>query len=256
MPSISKETGPRRPGPRGGRRRAGRGPRRGAAGRSRRSPPRGRGPRPCRACVEPLDRRAHADRLGDRRGARLEAGRDVGVGRALAGDLADHRAAAEEGRHRPQQVEPAPERPDPGRRVELVAGDRVEVDAERGDVERHLRRRLGAVGDDDRAGVVGHRADLGERVLGAEDVGDVGDREELRAAFEQPAQRVQIEQAVVVDRRPVDLRPDPLGQLLPGHDVRVVLHLGQQRCGRRRRRWRRPRPGRRGSSPRSRCGRR
>ena len=32
---------------------------------------------------------------------------------------------------------------------------------------------------------------------------------------------------VVVDRRPVDLRADPLGQLLPGHEVRVVLHLGE-----------------------------
>ncbi len=109
-----------------------------------------------------------------------------------------------------------------------MAGDRVEVDAELGDVDRHLRRRLGAVGEDQRAGLVGQARDLGQRVLGAEHVGDVGDRDQLRPALEQRREGLHVEQPVVVDRRPVDLRPDPLGELLPGDDVGVVLHLGQE----------------------------
>ena len=40
-------------------------------------------------------------------------------------------------------------------------------------------------------------------------------------------ERVQVEQALVVDRHPVDLGARLLGQLLPGDDVRVVLHLGE-----------------------------
>jgi len=51
-----------------------------------------------------------------------------------------------------------------------VAGDRVEVNAQLGDVERELRRRLGAVGKHEGAGVVRQPRDLGHRVLGPEDV--------------------------------------------------------------------------------------
>ena len=48
------------------------------------------------------------------------------------------------------------------------------------------------------------------------------------AALEQRRVGVHVEQArLAIDRHPVDLRPDPLGQLLPGDDVGVVLHLGE-----------------------------
>ena len=48
-----------------------------------------------------------------------------------------------------------------------------------------LRRRLGAVDEEERAGVVGEAGDLGDRVIGAEHVGDVRDGDQLRAALEQ-----------------------------------------------------------------------
>ncbi len=54
--------------------------------------------------VEPAQGRGHADRLGDRRRPRLEAGRRVGVGGPGAGHLADHRAPAKEGGHLTQQL--------------------------------------------------------------------------------------------------------------------------------------------------------
>jgi len=58
----------------------------------------------------------------------------------------------------------------------------------------------------------------------------VGDRDQLRSALEQRREGLHIQPALVVDRHPVDLGPGPLGQLLPRHQVRVVLHLGQQQA--------------------------
>ena len=55
----------------------------------------------------------------------------------------------------------------------------------------------------------------------------MGDRDELRAAGERGLELVEQQLAVVVDPDPVDLGADALGQLLPGNDVGVVLHLGQ-----------------------------
>ena len=96
-----------------------------------------------------------------------------------------------------------------------------------GHVEPGLRRRRGAVDEHQGAGVVGHRGDLGDRVLGAEDVGDVGDGDELGTTLEERREGIHVEPPLGVDRRPVDGGPGALGELLPGNDVRVVLHLGQ-----------------------------
>ena len=55
--------------------------------------------------ADPLDvgqRRAEADRLDDRRRARLEAVRRIGIGDEVLGHVADHLAAAHIGRHRRQ----------------------------------------------------------------------------------------------------------------------------------------------------------
>ena len=109
----------------------------------------------------------------------------------------------------------------------LVAGDRVEVDVERADVERQLRHRLGAVDQDQGTRRVGAGGDLGDRVEGAEHVGEVGDRDQLRAAGERTLELGVDQSAVGADADPVDLGPAALGELLPGDDVGVVLHLGQ-----------------------------
>ena len=177
--------------------------------------------------VEPSERGGEADRLCDRRRSGLEAGRRVGEGGSVLGDLADHRAAAEEGGHLAQQVEAPPEHPDAGRAVGLVAGGGVEVDPELAHVHAHLRQRLGAVDEDQRSGLVGIPGDLRDRVVGAEHVGDVGDGDELRLPGEGGLELVHEQLPVVVDPDPVDHGAGRLGELLPGHDVGVVLHVGQ-----------------------------
>src|SRR6476660_3337729 len=80
--------------------------------------------------IDPANRRPEPDRLAYRRRPALELGGQVGPGDQLLGDLADHRAAADEGRHLLEQLTPAEERADAGRAVQLVRGERIEVGAE------------------------------------------------------------------------------------------------------------------------------
>ena len=62
----------------------------------------------------------------------------------------------------------------------------------------------------------------------AQHVRDGRDGHQLRARAEQLVQRVQSQQAVVGQWGCGEHGPASLGQLLPGHEVRVVLHLGEQ----------------------------
>ncbi len=178
--------------------------------------------------VEPFDRGCEADGLGDRRRSGLESSRDAGPGDPLLGHLADHRSAPFVRSHGVEQVASPVEHADPGGPVELVAGEPVEVRSELGQVELELGRRLGPVDDHDRPDVVRQPGDLGDRVDRAEHVGYVGHGDELGPPLERRPQRFEVEAPVAVHWHPVQLRPDLLGQQVPGDDVRVVLHLGEQ----------------------------
>ena len=50
--------------------------------------------------------------------------------------------------------------------------------------------------------------------------------DELGPALEQRAESLQVEASVIGDRRPVEVRASFLRDLVPGDDVRVMLHLG------------------------------
>ena len=172
-----------------------------------------------------VDGGAEADRLGDRHGARLEARGRLGELGLVVADAGDHVPAAEERRHRLEQLAAAVQHADAGRPVGLVTGPGVEVGAERGDVDRQVRDGLRAVDQHERAGGVRELGDLGDRVDRAEHVGDVADREQLRPAREQVAERLHVEQARVGDRHVGQLRALLGAQQLPRHEVGVVLHL-------------------------------
>ena len=73
------------------------------------------------------------------------------IGRFGEGDAVDHRPAALPRRHRREQLGAAPQAADAGRAVELVAGESVEIAADRGDIDRHARHRLAAVEQQQRA---------------------------------------------------------------------------------------------------------
>ena len=86
-------------------------------------------------------RGTQADGRGHVRRARLELPRDVVPLRAAEMDLADHLPARQERRHRLEQLAARPQGARAERGEHLVAGERVEVGADRLDVNRHVRER-------------------------------------------------------------------------------------------------------------------
>ena len=122
-----------------------------------------------------------ADRLGDRWRTGFESGRSIGRGVAVGSDVGDHPAAAEERRHRIQDVLAGPKDTDAGRTEHLVTGEDEEVDVECHDVGRGVRDRLRAVDGDQGAVAVSDRREFANRVDRAQDVRHAGDREQLHA---------------------------------------------------------------------------
>ena len=175
-----------------------------------------------------VDGRAQADRAGDGRRARLEPPREIVPGRAVEPDLADDLAAAEERLQRLQHLAPAVEHADAGGSPQLVPGERVEIGAERRHVDREVWRRLGAV--EEHPGPRRLRAldDLRNRVDRAEHVRDVGERHEPGPPREEPLECLEVEGALVGHGHvPEPELPLPREED-PRHQVRVVLHLGQE----------------------------
>jgi hypothetical protein len=177
--------------------------------------------------AQPVDRRAEPDRLGDLRGTRLELPGQIGPGRLIRGNGADHVTAADERRHLLEQCPAAVKDADPCRAVGLVAGPGVEVGVDRRQVHRHLWDRLGSVDQHHGAHRVGTPDYLGDRVNGPDHVRDVHERDQLRLACEKRVERLEVDVPVVQDRYVGELRIAVLAEDLPGNDVRVVLHLGE-----------------------------
>ena len=175
-----------------------------------------------------VDRGAEPDRLRDRHGPGLELPRQVVPLRFRELDLADHLATAEERRHGLEQPAAPVECSDPGRPQHLVAREGHEIAVQLLHVDRAVRHALGRVHGEQRAGRVGGARDLGDRVHGAEHVRNVDHRDELRAPVgEQLGQRFQGQLATPGDRDEPQLDLLLLRQELPGHQVRMVLHLGE-----------------------------
>ena len=108
-----------------------------------------------------------------------------------------------------------------------MAAERVEVGAERLDVDRDVRRGLGPVDQHERARLVGeldHVADLVDR---AERVRDVRERDQLGLEAQEDLEDVEAEDAVVGDRDELEIAVALLDEELPRDEVGVVLHLGQ-----------------------------
>src|SRR5947209_5766308 len=131
--------------------------------------------------VEVVNRCAKSYLRGDGGRARLEFVGDCGVGAALEGDGANHRAAAEEGVHLLKKFRPAIEDSAARGCEHLVAGDGVEVAVQVLHVNFEVRRSLRAVNEDGHAQLVCARRDLFNRIDRAERVRDVADADQLRS---------------------------------------------------------------------------
>ena len=165
--------------------------------------------------------------LGDRRRAGLELVGELVPARAVECDRADHLAAEVERLHRLEQLTSAPQRTDAARAAQLVRREGKEVAAERLHVDVPVRRGLRGVDDHDRALLVRPGSELLDRVDRAERVRDEVVRDDLHIAARRDLfERIELQLAVVVDRDVRELRARLLRDELPGHEVRVVLELG------------------------------
>ena len=174
-----------------------------------------------------VDRRGEAGGLGEGGRPGLELVRHLVERGLLEPDRADHLAAEVEGAHLVEQLPAPPERPDSGRAADLVSRDRHEVGPERLDVDRAVRCRLRSVDDHDRALRVRPLGELLDRVDRAERVRDevVGDDLHVSLAGK-PVEGVELELALVVDRDVAEARSGAARDVLPRHEVGVVLELG------------------------------
>ena len=140
-------------------------------------------------------------------------------------DVADHLAAAEERRHRLEQLGAGPERADAGRAEHLVAG------------ERRRSRRPTPARRPARCGTAWHASTStsapaacaasasGRMSLIVPSTFDIArDREQL-GAVEQPVEVGEVEAVVGGERDPAQLDAALGGEDVPRHDVGVVLHL-------------------------------
>ena len=73
---------------------------------------------------------------------------------------------------------------------------------------------------------VGHINDLANRIDRAKSVRNVRDADELRFRPEQLREFLEDQLAAVVDRNHSQLRAAVFAEKLPGHDIRMVLHVG------------------------------
>ena len=117
----------------------------------------------------------------------------------------------------------------PGRSVHLVAGEGVEVAADGAHVDAQVRRGLRAVEQHRHAGGVRVRDELCDRIDRAERVRDVRERDEARARAEQALERRRASSSPAsLIGVTLSVRAGLLAHELPRHDVRVVLHPGDE----------------------------
>ena len=122
-----------------------------------------------------------------------------------------------------------PQHADPGRPVQLVAGEHVEVRTQRLHVDRPVHHSLGPVQQQLRPGCMCQGRDPRRRRHRAQHVGHVRDRDQAHPSVrQQRLERRHVELAGIGHRRHPQFDPAPVAQHLPGHDVGVVLHLGDQ----------------------------
>ncbi len=145
-------------------------------------------------------------------------------------DGLDHVAAAQEGGHGLKDGAAGPEDADAGGSQHFVAGKGQEVGINGADVDRQVGHALGAVDQEQGAGGVNPAGDVGDGVDGAQDVGHAGDAHELdplAVGGQQAIQIVEEQPALGVEADELEPSAGGLGQELPGDEVGVVLHLGQ-----------------------------
>ena len=175
-----------------------------------------------------VDRGGEANRARDVGCARLEAFGDRRERRRFEGDELDHAAAGLVGGHPFEKLAPSIEHADSTGSVEFVAREGVEVRTEFGDIDGEPGHGLCAIDEHRHAAIMGDSDDVPDRDVGADGVRHVRGGHDAGAVGEEPGEALEIEGASVVDRGDPQGRSLLEAELLPRHEVGVVLECGNQ----------------------------
>ncbi|AEW73302.1 hypothetical protein EcWSU1_01864 [Enterobacter ludwigii] len=141
-------------------------------------------------------------------------------------DGRDHRAAPFPRWHRLQNIFFHVQHANPGRPIELVPGEDVEIAVQRLDVDRVVHDRLRTINQHLRASLVGFLDNRCHRVLGSQHVRNLGHGHQPRTRIQQRVELLKLEGAINIQWDHPQLRTDTLTEHLPRHDIGMVLHLG------------------------------
>jgi hypothetical protein len=109
-----------------------------------------------------------------------------------------------------------------------VPGKRIEIGSQSPDIHGHVGGRLGPIHHHQGPHGPGRLGDLGHRVNGAQHIGDVHHAHQPDPLGQEGAEVLQLQAPIIPKRYGFDPGPRALADQVPGHQVGVVLHLGQE----------------------------
>ena len=164
------------------------------------------------------DRTAHIDRAG------LKLVRELRPGRLIAAHILDHLTAKEEGRHFLEQFLLAVEHADAHGGEHLVSRKCKEVDIEFGHIDRDMRHGLRAVQNEKAAILVRNAHKALDIVFHAEHVRAMGHRDQLGLRAQHAVEMLFRDITLFIRLEELKNSASPRSRLLPGNQVRMVLH--------------------------------
>ena len=168
-----------------------------------------------------------ADGLHNGRRPGFEAHGGLAVGDTVLVHLVDHFAATAPGRKAVGPLARHVEHADARRPVEFVSGSDIEIAAEVLDIHRRMHRGLAAVEKDRNAPGVGQTNDVSGGRQCTQHVRHVGHGDQTHARCQHRFEGGHVQRAIFEHGRPFQDHALVFAQEVPGHDVGVVLHLGE-----------------------------
>ena len=175
--------------------------------------------------VHEVDGGSQADGAFDVGCPGFETERQVGIGRLLEGNPADHLSPSLIYRKFLQQAFPTPQRADARGGVHLVSRESVKIAPEGLDIHRKVRNGLCTVYYHDGPCAVCQSSEFGNGIDRAQYVRYVSDSHDACAGGEQRSVGRLVQQALFGYRDHAQVGAARCAGQLPGHDVGVVLHL-------------------------------
>ena len=158
--------------------------------------------------------------------ARFELKRQAFEGGVLKSDAGDHLSAPLIGRELLQQCFFAVKHAHAGGTVDFVCAEREKIAIQLLHIDRKMRHTLRAVHQEVGTGVVRHPRHLAYGIHRAEYVAHLAAAHQAGALIEQRGVGFEVQTPLVVHRHDAQREAPPLACQLPGHNVGVVLHDG------------------------------